>query len=96
MAIWIPADVTDEPIIDLNQWAIYEFVDGARIAVGTRNDGTGRVSSPIVTFDKEFMQVVTESGRVYRLHNRGMSSNGSYTFNMYYGHVPHKDVSDEY
>ena len=67
MPVWKPESIEHEPEVSLRNWVIYE-IEGTRHFVGYNiREGSGRVSSPIVKFDKEKMIGVTRSGRVYRL-----------------------------
>lgn len=82
-SIWKVAPITAEPEIRLTDWAIKQTTDG-NFFVGTRGDGTGRVSTDIVTFDEATKRGVTKSGRVYELVGpAGYSSNGEYVWNYY-------------
>lgn len=94
-----------ETVVELCQWSIknVKFSNGAesRHAVGVLSyDGSGRVCSPIVSFDYERMEAITRSGKCYRLiGNSGASMNGDYVFNAWRelnGVTDVSDVSHEY
>jgi len=62
-----PPAVGDEPVCTLVRWRMIE-VDGQRHCVGwSLEDGEGRVSSPVVTWDSASRSGVTRSGRRYVL-----------------------------
>jgi hypothetical protein len=68
MPIWKGVPVVEEPDISLRDWRIMETEREERHFVGARvDDGIGRVSSAIVSFDAIRMTGITSSGRVYRL-----------------------------
>ena len=82
-SIWRVAPVTQESQIRLTNWSIKQTNDG-NYFVGTREDGTGRVSTQIVTFDESTKKGITKSGRVYELVGQeGYSSNGEYVWSYY-------------
>ena len=85
MPLWNVEKITEEPSITLGNWSIKECADGTAVVVGQRiDDGTGRVSTPIVTYDKEAGLVKTLSGRTYKLVGlSGYSSSGEYVWNHY-------------
>lgn len=94
-----------ESVVELCQWSIknVKFSNGteSRHAVGVLSyDGSGRVCSPIVSFDHERMEAITRSGKCYRLiGNSGGSMNGDYVFNAWRelnGATDVCDVSHEY
>jgi hypothetical protein len=73
MSIWKVQPVNECPEITLVQWRIFEakspYWDGyTRHFIGyNTNDGEGRVSSAIHSFDPDSMQGFTRSGRIYKL-----------------------------
>ena len=68
MPIWNPRPASEVPRIPLSQWRIFETDDGSRHFVGVDMfDRSGRVSSPIVSFDPVAMQGTTHTGRIYEL-----------------------------
>lgn len=80
--VWNVAPIDVEPEIQLYDWQVYE-VDGLRQNVGARSS-SGRVSSAIVTFDKETMRGVTKSGRVYELVGLpGMNMDAEYVWSTW-------------
>jgi hypothetical protein len=82
---WSVAPVNDEPEISLIEWSVRRNQDGYCHFVGTRHDdGSGRVSTPIVEFDEKTMRGRTASGRVYQLIGPpGYSDNGEYVWEHY-------------
>ncbi|KXU89815.1 hypothetical protein CI15_06405 [Paraburkholderia monticola] len=74
MPIWKPRPTSELPRIPLSRWRILETEDGSRHFVGVDMfDRSGRVSSPIVSFDPVAMEGTTETGRIYEL----IGGNGS-------------------
>lgn len=68
MPIWSPRPASELPAITLSRWRIFETEDGSRHFVGTDLlDSSGRVSSPIVSFDRVTLLGTTQTGRVYEL-----------------------------
>lgn len=68
MPIWRPLPVSELPRVLLSQWRVLETDDGSRHFVGVDMfDRSGRVSSPIVSFDPVKMQGTTHTGRIYEL-----------------------------
>ena len=82
MPVWRPRPVSELPRIPLSRWRIFETVDGSQHFVGMDMfDRSGRVSSPIVTFDPVAMQGTTATGRIYELVGRkGSSLNVEYVW----------------
>lgn len=83
MPIWPLPPVPDEPRIRLRNWRIFEILpQRTRHFVGlNENDRTGRVSSPIATFDITALQGTTQSGRVYTLVGRsGYADDAQYVW----------------
>jgi hypothetical protein len=82
MPIWRPRPASELPRIPLSRWRIFEIQDGSRHFVGVDMfDSSGRVSSPIVTFDPATMQGTTQTGRIYELIGRtGSSLNVEYVW----------------
>ncbi|WP_175701382.1 hypothetical protein [Burkholderia ambifaria] len=80
MPIWKPRPASELPKIPLSRWCIFETENGSRHFVGVDMfDSSGRVSSPIVTFDPVNLQGVTQSGRIYELvGKKGWSLDGEY------------------
>lgn len=67
MPLWKPEPVDQQPEVILRNWIIYE-IQGTRHFVGYNEfDRSGRVSSPIMSFDPIQLKGVTRSGRVYSL-----------------------------
>ncbi|MFM0029717.1 hypothetical protein PQR70_26115 [Paraburkholderia madseniana] len=82
MPLWSLASVEDEPSVTLISWSILEIDAGTRHFVGTDPfDFSGRVSSAVVSFDREHLKGQTQSGRIYQLaRDRGFSSNAQYVW----------------
>lgn len=96
--VWAPPDVEEQPSVQLNRWSVAELEDGDRHFIGWC--GEGRVSSKIVSYDKETKIGVTRSGRRYKLMGEtGYSSDGDYVWH-YWQQVnkvtSYKNVSEEY
>jgi hypothetical protein len=88
--IWQCSPVSEVAEVCLEDWDVYEVkVPGrenrTRHFVGTKVDRgrSGRVSSPIVSFDSTARRGVTESGRVYELvgQRTGLGLDAEYTWN---------------
>jgi hypothetical protein len=99
MPIWRPRPASELPRIPLSRWRILETKDGSRHFVGVDMfDSSGRVSSPIVTFDPVTMQGTTQTGRIYELVGRkGSSLNAEYVWVRWcelYGVTSYVDVSE--
>jgi hypothetical protein len=82
MPIWKPRPASEVPKIPLSRWRIFETEDGSRHFVGVDMfDSSGRVSSPIVTFDPVTLHGTTQTGRIYELVGRkGWSLNVEYVW----------------
>ncbi|KVM72546.1 hypothetical protein WJ61_00875 [Burkholderia ubonensis] len=82
MPIWKPRPVSELSKIPLSRWRIFETEDGSRHFVGIDMfDSSGRVSSPITTFDPVNMQGTTQTGRIYELvGQRGSSLHVDYVW----------------
>jgi hypothetical protein len=83
----------------LSRWRIFETVDGSRHFVGVDMfDSSGRVSSPIVTFDPVTRQGTTQTGRIYELVGRkGSSLNVEYVWGRWcelYEVTSYSDVTE--
>lgn len=61
--------VADEPEVTVTRWGLvrHNGID-YRITGIRADDGRGRMSTPVVSYDHAAKTAVTESGRVYRLH----------------------------
>jgi hypothetical protein len=66
-----------EPEVALEKWAIVRHPDGSLHIAGLRDGGERlsrlRMSTPIVSFDRDALTAETSSGRVYRLAENGHS-----------------------
>lgn len=83
----------------MSRWRIFETVDGSRHFVGVDMfDSSGRVSSPIVTFDPVTRQGTTQTGRIYELVGRkGSSLNVEYVWGRWcelYEVTSYSDVTE--
>ena len=70
-SIWKPNDVTTEPHTRLTQWQVFNVKgepggDDTIHFVGCALY-EGRVSSPVLTYDKTTCRGITASGRIYEL-----------------------------
>ncbi|MGF6902586.1 hypothetical protein [Paraburkholderia sp. GAS348] len=75
MPIWRPRPASELPGIPLSRWRIFETKGGSGHFVGVDMfDSSGRVSSPIVTFDPVILQGTTQTGRIYEPVGRKGSS----------------------
>jgi len=74
-SVWETQSVDSEPEVILDQWQVFESPVGRHFMGYSERGREGRVSSPIVTFDKEKMRGVTRSGRVYQLTEIGPGFN---------------------
>jgi hypothetical protein len=87
MPIWKPGSISELPKIPLSRWRIFELADGSRHFVGIDMfDQSGRVSSPIVTFDPVARQGTTQTGRIYELiGQQGWSPQAEYVLQRWCG-----------
>ncbi|NTF17111.1 hypothetical protein G6L37_01535 [Agrobacterium rubi] len=60
---------SEQPVIDLKNWTIFELEDGLRFFMGEEDgqDDSIRTSTPILELDETTMTGVTASGRLYNL-----------------------------
>ncbi|BCQ28240.1 hypothetical protein NK8_64290 (plasmid) [Caballeronia sp. NK8] len=99
MPIWPLPPVPEEPRIRLIKWRIFEILpQRTRHFVGLNaNDRTGRVSSPIESFDAKALQGTTQSGRFYMLEGRsGHADEAQYVWDrwcQFAGVVEYLDLS---
>ena len=101
MAIWRPAPVSEEPELVMTNWQVFRVngdFDGMGETdhlVGRVSYSGGRVTSPIQSFDREAMKIVTRSGRVYHLKGpSGFSSDGDYVRQVWLNHAGLTDFVD--
>lgn len=60
--------VAEEPEVTVTKWGLVRLKGETYHLTGIHSDnGRGRISTPIVSFDHAAKTVVTSSGRVYRL-----------------------------
>lgn len=84
-SIWRPASVADEPESVMTGWRVFK-VKGVEIDADTIHfvgscDGSGRVCSPVRTYDPITKRGVTRSGRVYELVGRsGHDADAAYVW----------------
>ena len=105
--LWKPASVKEEPETYLQEWRVYS-VDGnfngtgATIHLVGFSMGTndGRVSAPVLTFNKKTKHVVTQGGRNYKLHGEsGFNKDAMFVFNRWLTinkDPSYRDVTEEY
>ena len=106
MPVWRPRSAKEQPVIELRNWSVYEinFNSGpSRHLIGRIGyENEGRVSSPIIKFNRRHMFAKTRSGRKYKLVGpSNFDSQGSYVFAnwKYINNITNdkiKDVSVEY
>lgn len=102
MSIWKTKSVTEEPSIQLYKWRVFSVTDGIDETIHfvgwTGNEG--RVSSNIVSYDKETNTGISRTGRVYKLvNNNGYDSDAIYTFDRWLsinGNLTYKDITEKY
>src|SRR4051794_25777836 len=79
MPFWTLPSAAEEPTVTLTHWRIIETVDATRHLVGADSRATGRVSSEIISFDRNTLSGITSSGRCYQLvGNPGSNSTVDY------------------
>jgi hypothetical protein len=85
MAIWSARPVTEQPHVTLVRWKVYETERNERHFVGyCLEEGIGRVSSAIQSFDPKTGRGVTLSGRVYQLKGSpGFDGDAEYVWNLW-------------
>lgn len=89
------------PEVILTEWSVVELPDGKRHFIGwNKIDGEGRVSSAIVSYDKETKIAKTNSGRTYKLLGEsGFNRDASYVWGVWMlinNVTDFRDVSEEY
>lgn len=73
MPTWLPPATAEQPNVVLTNWSAFEVLiprlgkPTLHVAGRAVDEGSGRVSSPVVTIDERQRRVVTRSGRVYGL-----------------------------
>lgn len=100
--IWRPPSVDKEPHVGMTSWSVFEatFPDGTWSHHAVGYCGEGRVTSSIKEFRPDTAEIVTRSGRVYRLTGpSGLNGDASYVWGYWakvnkVGSV--KDVSQDY
>lgn len=87
MPISTIAPVWQEPEESIVRWSVREVLCGdsserTRHLVGyIARRGSGRVTSPIQSFDRDKMTIITRSGRVYRLEGQpGFNADAEYVW----------------
>jgi ATP-dependent Lon protease len=87
MPIHTIAPVWQEPEESIEQWSVREILCGdsserTQHLVGyIARRGSGRVTSPIQSFDRDKMTIITRSGRVYRLEGQpGFNADAEYVW----------------
>jgi hypothetical protein len=89
MPFWTFGSVEEEPTVWLRSWKIVEVDARTRHFVGADvYDGSGRVSTAIVTFDPAAKRGLTSSGRIYNLvSDPGNSWNADYVWTQWCEHT---------
>ena len=68
MSIYKAPSIEQQPYVNLTSWRVFRTPEGDCHFCGRHaRQGDGRVSSKIVSFDKDQMIGVTRSGRIYHL-----------------------------
>jgi hypothetical protein len=85
MPLWLPPPVGCAPEVVLVRWMLIRTERHEVHAVGYNvDDREGRVSSPIVRFDRRRRLATTRSGRIYRLDGEaGTDSDARYVFDAW-------------
>lgn len=84
MSIYSVASVTQDPNIQLVNWAIKHTNEGDFFVGTDVVYGDGRVSTKVVQYDPDTQRGVTKSGRCYELvGNSGYSRDGEYVWASY-------------
>lgn len=105
MTIWACKNVDENPEVTMTSWKIVESKytgdTTSRNIVGRNIDeGDGRVSSDILSFDAKTMTCITTRGRKYKLLGpSGVDRDASYVWGRWaeINHVvSSREVSDEY
>jgi hypothetical protein len=101
MNIWKSTDVEDVPEIELIDWIVAELPDGSRHFIGYNiTEMEGRVSSKIITYDKDTKIGITRSGRRYKLSGKSyLNSDAIYVWDYWKqvnDVIDWKDVSIDY
>jgi len=74
MPTWLPPATAEQPNLVLTSWSAFEVLiprlgkPTLHVAGWAVDEGSGRVSSPVVTIDERQRRIVTRSGRVYGLN----------------------------
>jgi hypothetical protein len=78
MSIWATQRVSEEPIISLTRWSVFQTETGERHFCGM-NGNEGRVTSALVSYDELTRTATTKSGRIIVLEGEpGWSSDADY------------------
>lgn len=100
MSVWKTAPVEEEPVITLGSWWVFAAPspDGKEtdhhFAGYNLGEGSGRISSKIVSFDIETRTGITRSGRKYQLvGSPGYNSDARYVFARWL-RINNLDVAD--
>jgi hypothetical protein len=96
-SVWVPTSVKDEPETTLVQWRVYKVAgkDGPTIHFNGRASWEGRVSSPVLEYDKETKRGRTGSGRVYELSGpSGYNGDAQYVWGRWQGICGNPEVED--
>ncbi len=82
MAVRIPRPASELPKSPVSRWRIFETADESRLFVGVdRLESSGRVNSPILTFDPVTVEGASHTGRICELSGpKGSSLNVQYVW----------------
>ena len=85
MPVWNTLSASEEPVLTLASWRVYELADGDRHLVGiNERNREGRVSSAVEQLDTHTLTCRTGTGRVYRLAGRpGANLDASYVWDYW-------------
>lgn len=71
-------------VVTLSDWSVFLHSSGYRLVGYDLAEGTGRISSPVVSVDLDGMTARTESGRLYALQGeRGLNMDGMKTIGFW-------------
>lgn len=85
MPVWMTIPVKEQPSLTLERWSVIQMPERGRHFVGwCLENSEGRVSSPIVKFDRKTLRGVTSTGRVYQLQGApGLDGDAEYVRNRW-------------
>lgn len=85
MPTWETLSASQEPVLTMSSWRIFELPDGGRHLVGINERNLeGRVSSAVSQLDIHSLVCKTTTGRLYRLVGRpGAHGDASYVWHYW-------------